>query len=109
LAIKARHPATPRPDSPPSNNDQLDSCPPLQNRTLLSIFKGPFQHTPIKMARISALIIAAATAIIGVQAGTCPHNGLDSFFCGSELLDVYKCQYRVSLEVVDTIANIDLL
>ena len=44
------------------------------------------------MARISALLMAAATAIAGVQAGTCPHNGINSFYCGSQLIDVIKCK-----------------
>ncbi|KAK4457633.1 hypothetical protein QBC42DRAFT_291372 [Cladorrhinum samala] len=43
------------------------------------------------MTRISALLMAAATAIAGVQAGTCPHNGINSFYCGSQLIDVIGC------------------
>ena len=47
------------------------------------------------MARISAFIMAVATAIVGVQAASCPNNGVDSFYCGSQLLDVFKCKCRL--------------
>jgi hypothetical protein len=43
------------------------------------------------MAKFTAVIIAAAALLTSVQAAPpCPANGV---FCGSELVDVYKCRF----------------
>jgi hypothetical protein len=40
------------------------------------------------MAKFTSIVIATVALLAGVQAA-CPPNG---FFCGSELIDVYKCK-----------------
>ena len=49
----------------------------------------------IKMAKFSTIIVAIAAAFTGVQAA-CPASGT---FCGSELVDVYRCMFFSSLSL----------
>ena len=46
------------------------------------------------MAKFTSIIIATVALLAGVQAA-CPPNG---FFSGSELIDVYQCVDRATLE-----------